>query len=371
MFRRFYVAENRKFVCVRPQVLHFFAARRIEFCIFCVILTSILIFVIFLVRSGWCKHVLHARQRFFSVFRIHGVFATFFFLSDASCVFFFIQHSLDETAKFQLIEYFANRLFVLFFAFQLFERDVDWYVGLDCGKKFRQLDFIDVFFHIHLLFSLELVGRLQQVLDRSELVYQFYGRLLPYPRTPRNVVGRIPHQAQEVDDLKLVFNPVFIAYFFHSHDFERSVAGLRFVHIDMFVDELSVVFVWSHHVDFNVRACKSFCQRSNHVVCFVVLHLNDRNSVSCNDFLDDRDSESNGLWCLFPLCLIFRIEFMSESSSFRVETHANKVRILPSKHFFERVYESEYGRCVFSFAVDSWYAYKCIICSVDERICVE
>ena len=58
-----------------------------------------------------------------------------------------------------------------------------------------------VFFHLLLDGTFQFVGVSQQILDAAELGYQFLCRFLSHTRASWNVVGRISHKSEHIDDL--------------------------------------------------------------------------------------------------------------------------------------------------------------------------
>ena len=109
----------------------------------------------------------------------------------------------------------------------------------------------------------------KEVLNVAKLCNQFLCRLFSNARTSRNIVGSISHQSQQVDDLQRRLNGILVLDFFDTHDLESLVVVSGAVHEYILADQLSVVFVGSHHISGNAAFPGFRGQCSDDIVGFI------------------------------------------------------------------------------------------------------
>ena len=212
---------------------------------------------------------------------------------------------------------------------------------------------------------------LQHLLDASELSDEFLRRFLADARTAGNVVGRVSHQTEHVDDLRGRVNIELSLDGIYPHDLKFMVAVFGAVHEDTARHQLTVVLVGSHHISRYAAAPRFGSQCTDDVVGFISRYLQNRNPVGLYDFFNNRNREADGLRSLFPLGFILLERFVPEGRSCRVEGNADMARIFLFQHVFQRIYEAHDGRCIKTFRIDTGILDKSIIGTVYQCVCIQ
>src|SRR5690554_7380662 len=94
--------------------------------------------------------------------------------------------------------------------------------------------------------------------------------------------------------------------FWHSKNFSRFFTTSGFIHERLFSNQLTKIFIRSHHV-----SCKPFffCHSSqgpNNIICFVSFLHQNRNFKGFDNAFDGFNHIANIFWHFFTLCLVFR-----------------------------------------------------------------
>ena len=76
----------------------------------------------------------------------------------------------------------------------------------------------------------------QQIFDTAELVDEFGCGFSAHTGTTRNIVGRVSHQSENINDLHRRRDVEFPGDLFYPHDFKILVSEFRTVHLDPLVD---------------------------------------------------------------------------------------------------------------------------------------
>ena len=183
----------------------------------------------------------------------------------------------------------------------------------------------------------------KEVLNVAKLCNQFLCRLFSNARTSRNIVGSISHQSQQVDDLQRRLNGILVLDFFDTHDFESLVVVSGAVHEYVLADQLSVVFVGSHHISGNAAFPGFRGQCSDDIVGFISGHFKDRNAIGTDNILDNRDGETDHFRRFLTLCLVFRIGFMTERRACRIECYTDVSGVFLFQDILQCIDKSEDG----------------------------
>ena len=284
--------------------------------------------------------------------------------------FVFAKHAVDEGAEFQFLENPAQRFLVRLFADEGLHVELDGDIGLDGGQELGEDNLLPVRLDLRLQGALQLVGVGQQVLDAAELGDEFLCRLLAYARTAGDVVRRVAHQAQHVDDLQGGLDVELRLDFLRAHHLEAARV-LGAVHEDVLAHQLAVVLVGRHHVGGDALPSGFGGQCAYHVVGLVARHLEDGDAVGTDDVLYNRYGEADGFGRLLALGLVLFVGLVAEGGPGRVEGHADVGGVLLFEHFFEGIDEAQDGRSVLPLRVDSRVLDERIVGAVDERVCVE
>ena len=200
---------------------------------------------------------------------------------------------------------------------------------------------LHIVLHLLLQRALQLVRRGQQILDAAELLDELLCRLLAHSRTARDVVHRIAHQSEHVDDLQGRLQSPLPLHFLHS-EYLCLVASAHGRTVDAHAvgDELTVVLVGCHHVGLYAQLVSLTRQGADDVVGLVALHLEHRNAVGRQDVLDDGHGEADGFGRLLALSLVEGVGLVAEGRAVGVEGHADVGGMLLRQHLVQRVHEA-------------------------------
>ena len=279
-----------------------------------------------------------------------------------------IEHSFHECTEFHLFENFSKSFFVGSLALQFMQVQFDGHIGLDGGKELGESDEFLVGFHFCLQGTFQLVGVGQQVLDASELGDELLCGFLSHTRTSRNVVRGVAHQAEHINHLQGGFNVELGFDLLNAHHLEFLVSIFRTIHKDILTHQLTVVFVWSHHVCGDASFACFSSQSSDDIVGFVAWHFQNRDAISANDILYNRYGKTDDFGCFFALGLVLFVGFVTEGWARRVKGYTDVCRILLFKHIFQCIDESQDGRSIESLRVDSGIFDECIVSTIDQCV---
>ena len=260
----------------------------------------------------------------------------------------FFKDSVDEALKLQFCENSVEFCLVGFYFLQFVEFEFDGYVRLDGCKEEGHADVINMFFYFFLQFSLDFIDAVDEFIHTTELVDEFHGGLLTYTGAAREIVSRVAHECQEVDDLKWGRDVILFRYLLWSHYFIASSVAWT-IDVDVVADQLSVVFIGGEHIGFDADGISFFSQSTDNVVCLVAVNLNDGYVVGFQNILDDGDCFSDVFRCLFTLCLVGRECLIAKRRPVRVECHADVCGLLFGEHLVEGIDEAHDGRRIQPF----------------------
>ena len=164
----------------------------------------------------------------------------------------------------------------------------------------------------------------ESVINRAIVMNDLHGAFRTNARRARNVVDRIAHQAEEIDELvrghaKFLLDPGFIAPFDRRHWF-LSLNDLRVLtHADdpRIDDHLAHVFVVRHDDCLQSFFGRLLRQRSDHIVCFEARHRNHRDVVGFAKPLDVRKLRSEILRHLLAIRFVIGECLVTKSLLFR------------------------------------------------------
>ena len=145
-----------------------------------------------------------------------------------------------------------------------------------------------------------------------------------------------------------------------------AVAG--FVHHDVVADQLTVVLVGRQHEGLHARFAGFRGERSDDVVGLEAVYLEDGDVHRLENIFYNRYARANVLRSLLALCLIGREGFRAEGRSVRIEGHGQVAWLLLLHHLVQRVAETEDGRCVEPFRVDTRVLDEGIIGTINQCV---
>ena len=262
------------------------------------------------------------------------------------------QDTVDEGTKFQLFENLAELFFVRLFADECIHVELDRYVHFDGCKEFGESNHFPVCLYFGFKRTFQPVGMGKQVFDAAEFSHQLLCGFLSHARTAGDVIGRVAHQSQHVDDLLCGLDIELRFYLLDAHDFE-SAAVFGAVHEYILRYQLAVVFVGRHHVSDNTLSAGFGGKRAYYVVGFITGHFQDRNAVGADNILYNRYGKTDSLGSLFPLRFVLFVSLVAECRSRRVESYSYMCGIFLFQHLFQGVHKPQNGGSVESFGVDS------------------
>ena len=225
--------------------------------------------------------------------------------------------------------------------------------------------------HLFLQGTLQLVRALKQFIHRVEVGDEFRGRLLAHTRTAREVVGRVAHQCQQVDDLEWGGDAIFLAHLCWAHHLVATTMA-RTIDLHFLSDQLPIVLVGRQHKRlYSFDGIGLFCQCTHHIVGLVAIHLQHRYAIGSQQFLDDGNGLFDVLGCGFALGLVGRKLLAAEGGAMGVEGHAKILGLLLFNHLLQGVHKADDGTCVESLGVDARVLDKCVVRPVNEGVSIE
>ena len=126
--------------------------------------------------------------------------------------------------------------------------------------------------------ALNLVAVGQDVFEGSVLSEELGGGFLADSGDSGNVVDRVAHQSQDIDDLIHPLNAPLFADLGGPHHFGGLASAGRLVHLDSVGDKLPKILVRRHHEHLKAGLFGLVGQGSDHVVGLVTRHAQRRNA---------------------------------------------------------------------------------------------
>ena len=87
--------------------------------------------------------------------------------------------------------------------------------------------------------------------------------------------------------------------------------------------QLAVIFVRSHHIGSDALFARFGGKGADHIIGLIAGNFQDGDAVSADDILYDRYGQTDGFWCLFPLCFILFVGFVTEGRARRIKGHSD------------------------------------------------
>ena len=291
-------------------------------------------------------------------------------LSCSLCLHFlrFFKNTLGERLKLQIGEDFIQFGIVWFFQFQIFHLELYRNIGSDGCQELRNFDILYGTLHFLAELAFHLGAVFYQSLYASKLVDEFDGCLLSNTRASREVVGRVTHQCQKIDNLEWGRDAVFLFNLSNAQLLVTTTMA-RSEHKYVVSYQLGIILIWCEHIGFYTHLACLQGNGTNDIIRLETIHLKNRNVISLQDILDDRYRELDVFRCLFSLCLIRRKSLVAEGFAM-VESHRNMGWLLLGEYLVEGIAEAHYTRSIKSLRIDSRGFHKGIIRPINERICV-
>ena len=276
---------------------------------------------------------------------------------------------IEKTLKFQFGEDFGESGCVGLLNLQRVEIEFYRNVGAYGSQELRHAYVVDSRLDLFAQLAFNLGSRGEHVVDAAEFAYELGGGLRTHAGASREVVGRIAHQRQEVDDLSRGVEFVLGAHLVGAHSFvSAAVTWPEYEHV--VAHQLAIVLVGREHIGRDAGSSSLGCERTDDIVSLETVHLQHRDVHSLNDALYDRHRSAYVFGCLLALCLVRR-ECLVAKRLAMVERHTDMCGLLFGENLVESIDKSHHGRGVHALGIDARIFDERIICTVDERVSVE
>ena len=127
-------------------------------------------------------------------------------------------------------------------------------------------------FYFFAQLAFDLIGVFEKVVDASELVNEFHGSLLTDTGTPWEVVGRVAHQRQQVNNLICRGDTIFLANFLWTHFFIAAPVTWTEL-INVLAHQLTIVLVGGEHIGLNTQNARFHRKCTDDIISFEAVDL--------------------------------------------------------------------------------------------------
>ena len=262
-------------------------------------------------------------------------------------------------------------LLVGFFHLEAFRVEVDWNICPDGHQKFREADFLNIFFNFLFQCSFQLSGVCDERFHVAEICQQRFRRFFAHARAARNVVGCIARKTKIVDDVFRRAHSVLLADLRRSEEFHALCPVSRTAHSNIGADQLRIVLIGRNHLHRKSDGFCLFCQSADYVVGFKARHFEDRNIICLENFLDDGHGAFDVLRRSISLRFILRVCLVSESAARRVESHGEIVGTGIAQHVLQGIDKAKDSRRIFTLRIDARRADQGIVSAENKRVTVQ
>ena len=282
-----------------------------------------------------------------------------------------VGYKAAQGIEFVLVEQLGNPRFLRAADPELRLLDLECYVGFDGNQRLAQSEVGHRFPESGLLPGREFVQMVEDGFERAVFRHQFSGADFADAGNTLHVVGRIAPDGQDVDNLAGIGNAVLAADILFR-EYLLVGAGLAgLVLEDVVVHDLTKVLVRCDHIDVESLSGKFPGYCSDDVIRFEAGFHQHRNVERIHDFRQGLEGSLDQFRCGGPRGLVFRVEFVPERSSRRVE-HDGQVRGLFPRDQFQQVFgkpEKDGGIC--TFRIDHGPAQESVVHPEDQGMSVD
>ena len=209
---------------------------------------------------------------------------------------------------------------------------------------------------------------LVQAFHRTVGLQELDGCFFSHTRHAGDVVRRIAHQPQQIDDLLGVFQAVALTHFFRTPHTCGIASPAGPEHPNLVRHKLGEVLVRRHHKDVKPFLLGALGEASNQVVRFESRGLQHRNPHAFQDFDNPGHTELDVLRSLVPVGLVVFELFVSQGGPRRIKHHRQVRGLLRADDLEQGVGETKHRRRVHAFGVDSGVLDECIVGAENQRI---
>ena len=169
--------------------------------------------------------------------------------------------------------------------------------------------------------ALDLVGVLQDGIQRAVFVQPLGGRLGAHLVHARHVVHRIAGQRQEIDDLPRIDAELVAHAGSIHHRGRHAVAGHRVDQQRLVINELRQILVAGGDDGAHAGGTRAGGQRADHVIGLDARHHQQRPAQRLGQFMDGRDLRHQRLGRLAAVGLVVLVQVVAEGAPRRIEDH--------------------------------------------------
>ena len=222
---------------------------------------------------------------------------------------------------------------------------------------------------LHNLFALpfQFIRIRQQVFHGSELSDQQLGRLFPHAGKPRNIVGAVAHQGQNINYLVRTFNAPLLLELCQVNHFVVIAPFAGFPQKAGGGNKLAQVLVLGNHVGLeSLRTVRDACQRAYRIVRLIAFIAQNGNIHGL------QQSENQGHLVAqlfrhgFPVGFIGRVKLMARRGSGSVETGRDVRGAFVLQNAQQRIGEAVHGGSIDSLGIADGIGEKGEVGSVSQ-----
>ena len=209
---------------------------------------------------------------------------------------------------------------------------------------------------------------LVQAFHRTVGLQELDGCFFSHTRHPGDVVRRIAHQSQQIDDLLGVFQAIALAHLFRAPHACGIASPAGSEHPNLVRHQLGKVLVWGHHEDVKPFLLCALREAANQVVCFESRGLQHGNAHAFQNLDNPRHTEFDVFGRLVAVGLVVFELFVAQGGPRRIEHHGQVCGLLRSDDLEQGVGEAKHRRRVHAFGVDARVFDECVIGAENQRI---
>ena len=277
------------------------------------------------------------------------------------------QDALAQGPELQFGEYFFQRFLVHLLHAEILLVELHRRVDVN-GRQFLAHDGqLPAVPHLLSKSALDVVCIGDHIFQGSEFRQQLGRRLLAHTGDAGDIVHRITHQSQYIDDLAHLLYPPFGADLCRPEDLEITALVGRLVYLDAVADQLSVILVRCDHVHVVAGLLRLLGQCPDHVIGLKAMGLNDGDVQSGDDAPDIRERGEQVFGGLLAVGLIVRKIGMPFRGLLRIETHGHMRGPLLVQQVDQRIGEAELGIRILALAGDARVPDQRVVGTEDQR----
>ena len=180
-------------------------------------------------------------------------------------------------AEFKLIKYCFDLRKIRSGILQIFFIELNRSFRIDGCQFFRQNCLFCIFLYKLLLSAFQFRASGNNLFNTSEFLQQRSSCFRTEAGNARNVIGGVALKTKHIHHLRHIFNIPFLTYFFLSQNIHTVSHERRFIQPDILTDNLSEIFIGSHHINLESFFGRLDSQRTYQVVGFKAIYFENRN----------------------------------------------------------------------------------------------